>query len=319
MDLDQYRLYIIQQCKKLGFDLVGFASADEPVDPNDYLQKWLDNKYRGDMDYMARNKEVRQNPKKLLPSCQTVIVLGLNYYHQDYDNDNQLNLKDSGKVSFYARGRDYHHLIRSKHKRLKETILQYDSHAEMVSTVDTKPILEKAWAQQAGLGFIGKNTCIISFDFGSYIFLSTLLINRKLQNDTPFENHCGSCTRCIDACPTQAIIAPYQLDATKCISYHTIEKPGVHSELVQSKLSGYIFGCDICQIVCPWNRFKTSTDNKDFIPKPDHSYISLSWLENLSYQEWDHWSAGTPLRRAGFEGLKENAQKLKQVTCSKEQ
>jgi len=252
---------LLGYASKLGFDFCGVA-APVPPPHSDYLDGWLERGEAGDMTaWMGRDPEARKNPTTLLPGAQSLIVLGINYFHPEPDR--------RGRIAKYAMGRDYHDWIPQKLKHI-DTWLQKKGGTQRV-VVDTSPILEKPAAVAAGLGWQGKSTIFIHRKYGTWSFLAEVLTTLKLPPDPPEEDHCGSCTRCIDVCPTQAITGPYQLDARKCISYLTIEHKGSIPVELRKAIGDHLFGCDDCLDVCPWNRWaqKTKVSELEAIPRPD--------------------------------------------------
>lgn len=295
---------IKQQAKSLGFHLVGIAQADHLPVTRDRLSNWLKAGYQADMAWMANPK--RQDIFQVMPNVRSVISVGLNYYtpHQ-HSTDPQY-----GKISRYGWGRDYHKVMSTKLKALAHWLMSQDSQIETRYYVDTGPISDKAWAEKAGLGWIAKNGNVISRQYGSWIFLGEILTNLELTPDQPHTSHCGTCDRCLQACPTGAINPAFVVDANKCIAYHTIENRAEELPAhIKDKLSGWVAGCDICQDVCPWNiRFAQSTDISDFQPYPDHVNPLLTDLANMSEEAWSKRLIGSALRRIKPAMWRRNAQ-----------
>jgi epoxyqueuosine reductase len=293
---------------ELGFDLVGFAPAERMKEEGVRYEEWIALGHHGSMEWMERNVEKRRDVREILPSARSVIVVACNYYtpHEHPDHP------DHAKVSRYAWGRDYHNFLPKKLKKLDAFIRSLRPEAESRYYVDTGPVLEKQWAVRAGLGWMGKHTNVITRSLGSWVFLGVLISSVEFDYDDPIPDFCGSCTRCIDACPTDAIIAPYQLDATRCISYITIEqKPKQEIDPgLGGKLDNWAFGCDICQDVCPWNRFRQPTDEGDFEPRPGMLDLTIGELREMSDEEFARRFQGSPVRRATAEGLRRNARGL---------
>jgi epoxyqueuosine reductase len=236
---------------------------------------------------------------------QTVVVLGVDYWHPRPPKPSEGLL---GKVSCYAWGRDYHKIINNKLKKLARKLKDMDESLEGYWTVDSRPVIERGWAEKSGLGFVGKNTMIISPANSSYFFLATLLINVAVESDAPIaHNHCGRCTRCLDMCPTEAFVDAFRLDARKCISYLTIEHKGVIERSLAEKMQDWLFGCDVCQDVCPHNHRKLLSDNPDLAPKPQMAWMDLEWLCKSKENDVLDRLAGMPLRRTGVERLRRNA------------
>ncbi|MCU0538238.1 MAG: tRNA epoxyqueuosine(34) reductase QueG [Hydrococcus sp. Prado102] len=297
-------LQIKEKALSIGFHQVGIASVNIDNDVNrDRLQAWLALGYHADMAWMANPK--RLDIRACMSEVRSVICVALNYYtpHQHPQG------KEYGKISRYGWGRDYHKIL---HKKLKALCQWLETHGEDIQTryyADTGPIADKVWAQKAGIGWIAKNGNVISRKYGSWIFLGEILTNLSLEPDTPHSEHCGTCRRCIDACPTGAIAQPFIVDANRCIAYHTIENRAEKlPESIIPHLSGWIAGCDICQDVCPWNqRFATKTDISDFEPYPGNLAPKLSELAQMTQAEWDEKFRGSALRRIKLAMWQRNA------------
>ena len=303
--------------KDFGFSSVGITDVNLSDDQR-YLDKWLENGYQGEMTYLERNNSKREFPNELVEGTRRIISVTMNYLPEGYNGRELLGSDNQAFVSGYARGRDYHKLMRSRLKKLAEKIKEYSSHSNRVF-VDSAPVLEKAIAQKAGLGWIGKNTLLLNKNSGSYFFLGEIYTDIELPIDEPnTENHCGSCTSCIDICPTNAFVGPNQLDARKCISYLTIEYKGSIPEELRPKMGNRIFGCDDCQIFCPWNKFTHYTDEEDFLPRHKLDDIELCELFNWSEDDFLNKTEGSPIRRAGYESwLRNIAIALGNATYSK--
>lgn len=284
----------------LGFSFCGISNAVFLDKEAPRLETWLKHNYHGKMHYMANNFDKRLNPVLLFPGAKSVISLGYNYYPSK-----SLQKDGNFKLSKYAYGKDYHKVI---HKKLKEFLRRLKDQFGDISGrgfVDSAPVLEKAWAVRSGLGWYAKNTQVINKNLGSFFFLAELIIDLELQTDGPVKDYCGTCTRCIDACPTQAL-QPYLLDATKCISYLTIElKDRIPSDF-KGKMNGWIFGCDICQDVCPWNRHSKPHNENLFDPNPGLKEMDRSKWEEINEEIFDRIFEGSAVKRTGFEGLKRN-------------
>jgi epoxyqueuosine reductase len=257
------------------------------------------------MEWLARNVSRRIDPAESLPDVRSVIVVGRNYYTDHDHPDNP----DHAKISRYAWGRDYHRILPKKLKRAHRFIQSLHPGAVNRWYVDTGPIMEKAWAVRAGVGWMGKHTNVISRSHGSWLFLGVLLTSLELDYDDPIPDYCGSCTRCIDACPTDAIVEPYVVDSNRCISYVTIEeKPKEPLDpTFADKFDGWVFGCDICQDVCPWNKFERQTDESDFEPRPGTLDLTFDALERMSDEEFRERFQGSPVMRAKPDGMRRNA------------
>ncbi|HEX6648496.1 MAG TPA: tRNA epoxyqueuosine(34) reductase QueG [Pyrinomonadaceae bacterium] len=291
-----------------GFNKVGIVGASSLEDEGRRLKEWLSRSYHGEMSWMARDVEKRIDPGEIFPHAKSVVVVALNYYtpHQHQQNP------ATGKVSRYAWGDDYHDVVKQKLASLLSWIREQEPAAEGKICVDTQPTMDKAWAVRAGLGWLGKHSNVITPEHGSWVFIGELLLNLELEHDTEhIEDHCGTCTLCIDACPTAAITEPYVVDSNKCISYATIElrTPELPAE-VEEKLSGWLYGCDICQDVCPWNRFETPTAETRFEPRAGNVNAELSEIRNLTPETYAARFRGSAMKRAKLSGLQRNARAL---------
>lgn len=294
----------------LGFAAVGFSDIDLPRHQA-HLDAWLNNQYHGDMDYMARHGDMRSRPDKLHPGTVTVISVRMDYLEPEPPPAEILASDRQAYVSRYALGRDYHKVIRSRLKQLVAKIdvqladSSFDFHARVFT--DSAPLLEKAFAEKAGLGWIGKNTLLINERAGSWYFLGEVLTNLPLPpTDNPQANRCGTCSACIDVCPTDAIVAPYQLDARLCVSYLTIEHRGAIPETLRSKMGNRVFGCDDCQMVCPWNRYATHNGEADFKPRHGLDTAQLADLMGWREDEFLSRTEGSAIRRTGYQGWLRN-------------
>ncbi|RMF26380.1 MAG: tRNA epoxyqueuosine(34) reductase QueG [Cyanobacteria bacterium J083] len=290
------RSSIIQQAKKLGFSLIGFAQVGTSAEQQavDRLQAWLKQGYHADMTWMENPK--RGNISSIMPEAKSVISLALNYYTPHQHDHSQ---PETGKISRYAWGRDYHKIMNKKLKALSNWLQNQDKNVKTRYYADTGPMQDKFWAQQAGLGWIGKNGNLLTRDYGSWVFLGEIITNLALTPDSPHTQHCGTCTRCLEACPTQAITQPFVVDANRCLAYHTIEnrRPNLPDN-IKSNLQGWVAGCDICQDVCPWNqRFAQPTQISDFNPYPGNLAPNLTELAQISPAEWDKKFKASALRR----------------------
>ena len=295
---------IKDQARALGFNKVGVVAATALTEEGAKLREWLARGFHGQMAYMARNPEQRSDPRLLMPSAKSVVCVALNYFRPDQHVDDP----DTGKISRYAWGDDYHDVLRDKLKALLEWIQARAPEVEGKVCVDTSPMMDKAWAARAGLGWIGKHTNLITKEFGSWVFLGELLLSIELDYDSLVEpDHCGKCVACLDACPTGAIIAPYQLDATRCISYGTIElRDAELPEPIRSNLENWVFGCDICQDVCPWSRFSKQTEEERFAPRPGLVEPKLEELIEMSQEEFSARFRKSAIKRAKLAGLQRN-------------
>lgn len=291
---------------EIGFDACGFSKAEFLADEAPKLESWLSQGSQGKMDYMANHFDKRLDPRLLVEGAKSVISLTYNYFPEE-----DLFVDSEIKISKYAYGRDYHKVVKS---RLKELLLFLQEQVGEISArifVDSAPVLEKAWAQRAGLGWLGKHSNILSKGKGSFFFLAELICDVEFEYDAPVADHCGSCTRCIDACPTDAIFAPYQVDGSRCISYLTIELKEAIPKEFNGKMEGWAFGCDICQDVCPWNRFSKPHSEPDFNPK-DAVKMNVDEWEDLTEAVFEEIFNGSPIKRTKFSGLKRNIRFLKE-------
>ncbi len=291
----------------LGFDACGICKAEPiEVEVQQHFKDWISHSYHADMDYMARNTEKRCDPTLLVEGSRSVISVALNYYPETKQ------LQENPQFAYYAYGKDYHDVVKNKLQRLLDYIKSLEPETEGRPFVDTAPILERYWAAKAGLGFIGKNSLLIIPKKGSYFFLGELIINLELTYDTPLNLSCGNCTRCLDACPTSAIVKPGVVNASKCISYQTIENRGEIDEHVIPKMNNRFYGCDICQQVCPWNRYSRPHQTAEFNPSQAFLDLSFDRLDNLSVEDYQKIFKGSAVKRAKFTGLKRNLEALRQ-------
>ena len=286
---------------RLGFDGCGISHAEFLSDESPRLISWLKNHYNGSMAYMQNNLEKRLDPRQLVKGTQSVISVILNYYPCGNQQDAQAPV-----ISKYAYGHDYHQVIRDKLNLLLRFINEKVAPATGRAFVDSAPVLDRAWAARAGLGWIGKNTNLISPEAGSFFFIGTILVNIPLAYDNPIMDFCGDCNRCIRACPTQAIIAPRVLDAGRCISYLTIEHRGGISITDRNSFKNRVFGCDICQDVCPWNRKSTPHRVKDFDPLPGLLEMTRDQWYTLDEEQYKKLFSKSAVERTGYTGLRRN-------------
>jgi epoxyqueuosine reductase len=299
---------IKQQAHSEGFEKVGIVRATTLGNEREQLSEWLRRGYHGDMRWMSRDPEMRSDPRKLFPAARSVVVVAINYYASAaHAND-----PTTGKVSRYAWGDDYHEVVGTKLRSLLAWIKEETPEAEGKVCVDIQPMMDKAWAACAGLGWIGKHTNLITTDYGSWVFIGELLLNLDLEYDHELvEDHCGSCTLCIEACPTQAITEPYVVDSNKCISYATIElRDAALPPPVAENLEGWFYGCDICQDVCPWNRFEQVTDESRFLPREGNVNASLADVLELTPDAYAERFRHSAMKRAKLSGLQRNARAL---------
>jgi epoxyqueuosine reductase len=289
----------------LGFDLVGVAPAQGSPEL-DYYARWLAAGYAGDMHYLARSLEKRHDIQQVLPGAQSVVVCGLNY-DTDYAYSTAQDDTTRGWVGRYAWGEDYHHVLQNKLRQLQQGVAGLVA-PEVASKlyVDTGPLVERVYAKYAGLGWFGKNTCVLNKRLGSWLLLGELILTVPLDYDRPVLDHCGTCTRCLDACPTDALRAPYVLDARRCISYLTIELKGAIPEELRPQMGNHVLGCDICQDVCPWNRQRHFTSEPAMQPRPSHVHPPLAELAGLTQTEFKQRFRDTALERPKRRGLLRN-------------
>jgi epoxyqueuosine reductase len=294
---------IKEKALALGFDLAGVAPLG-PFPETVFYPHWLESGYAGEMQYLHRHKEMKLKPESVLPGAKSVIVCAMNY-----NTPPPLTKFDRLRawVSRYAWGEDYHDTVRCKLEELASWIEQASLPLRRTKAyVDTGPLLERVYAKYAGVGWFGKNTCIINQGAGSWLFLGCIVTDLEVEYDTPVPDRCGTCTRCIDACPTHAIVAPYVLDSRKCIAYTTIELRGGIPEADREGIGHHLFGCDICQDVCPWNRKAPYSANPAFEPKPGLFWPEIARLLDLNEDDWRRMIRGTSVKRARIKGLLRN-------------
>ncbi len=287
---------------ELGFDLVGFAKAELLTNEIQRLREWLNQGFHAGMSYMERNLDKKENVALILEDARSVISLGMNYF-----NPAEVRLSSGeGKISRYAWGKDYHFIIKEKIELLIERLKFIDSEFNGIGYVDAGPVMDKVWGAKAGLGWIGKNSNLINRNFGSYFFVANIITNFIFQYDVPQPDFCGACTACIDACPTQAIVSPKIVDSNKCISYLTIENKGEIPREFDGKYSEWIFGCDICQEVCPWNKkFSTPTRVEEFYDAPNKK-LKFKEVLSMTNGAFKKRFSSSPIKRAKLKGLKRN-------------
>lgn len=292
-------LQIKAKALELGFLACGVARADRLAEEESNLERWLRAGHNGQMDWMARNVGMRLDPRELVPGAKSVVSLAYNYFTGAKQAD-----PDAPKLSMYAFGRDYHKVVKQRMKPLMAFIKEQYGDVAMRCFTDSAPILEKAWAQKAGIGWRGKHTLVIRQGQGSYFFLGEIVLDLDLEPDAPATDHCGTCTRCIDACPTEAI-TPYGLISNKCITYNTIELKGpIPGDA--GDFRNWAFGCDICQQVCPWNRFSTPHHEPDFAPRRELMELTADEWHALSEERYERLFFGSPVKRAKYGGLMRN-------------
>ncbi len=301
----KHTAFIKAEAKRLGFMSCGISKAGFLEEEAPRLEQWLKANMHGEMQYMENHFDKRLDPTKLVEGSKSVISLLLNYYPSETQN------KDSYKISKYAYGTDYHFVIKDKLKELLYSIQTEIGEVHGRAFVDSAPVLDKAWAVKSGLGWMGKHSNVLSKKAGSFYFIAELIIDLDLEYDTPVTDHCGSCTACIDACPTQAIVEPYKVDGSKCISYFTIELKEAIPTSVKGSFDDWMFGCDVCQDVCPWNRFSTSHKEPLFDPNPKLlSYTKKDW-EEITQEVFSEIFKKSAVKRTKYSGLQRNIQFLK--------
>lgn len=287
----------------LGFDSCGIAKAEYLEEEAPRLEKWLNQGQHGQMSYMANHFEKRLDPRKLVVGAKSVISLSYNYYPEK-----DLTINGSYKIAKYAYGEDYHFVVKHKLKDFFQLLQEEIGEIDGRVFVDSAPVHERAWAQKAGLGWIGKNSLLLNKGRGSFFFLAELIVDLELDYDSPVPDYCGTCTKCMDACPTDAISDPYVVDGSKCISYFTIElKEEIPAE-VKGKFEDWIFGCDICQDVCPWNRFSQPHSESSFAPHQELSSMSKSDWKELTEETFRKVFKKSAVKRTKFSGLKRNVE-----------
>lgn len=305
-DKTTYSSLIKQKAQALGFDACGITKARKLVDSEQHLKSFLDQNYHGEMGYLANHFEKRLDPTLLVPGAKSIVVLLLNYFPDQLQKGTETPI-----ISKYAYGKDYHLVIKDKLKVLFEYINTEITPVEGRMFTDSAPVLEREWAVQAGLGWIGKNGLLINKELGSFFFIAELIIDLELEYDQPYEKeHCGRCNQCLSACPTQALVKPYVLDARKCISYLTIELKDEIPENIRPKLMRRAFGCDICQDVCPWNQRPKAHKVEEFKPHPDLLKMTRVDWQQLSKEQFSEMFKNSAVKRAGFEKVKQNIKSL---------
>ena len=292
------------EAKRLGFDLVGCCPAVTPAGFSSFKQ-WLESGYEGEMHYLRTRQDAYEHPRYVLDGCRSVVMLGMSYH----TGVEQVSRPGGGKIAKYAWGRvDYHDLIHDRLKKLVAFLDELNPDIRARGVVDTAPLLERDFAQMAGLGWQAKNTMLINREFGSWFFLAAVLVDIELDYDLPFQqNHCGTCTACLEACPTDAFVEPGKMDARRCISYLTIEHRSEIDAEFEEGIGDWLFGCDICQDVCPWNNKAKLTSVEEFQPDPRNNPVDLQELMGLSEKEFRERYRKTPMWRAKHEGLVRNA------------
>ena len=299
---EKHTILIKQVAKELGFNFCGIAQAQRLDDDARRLESWLNKGMHGSMHYMERYFDMRIDPRQLVPGANSVITLLLNYFPTEKQRNDEL------KISKYAYGKDYHEVIREKLNKYIEHIKSAIGNFHGRGFVDSAPVLERTWAQRSGLGWVGKNGNLINRQMGSFFFIATLITDLELEADEPFvKDYCGTCSRCIDACPTDAILPGKVVDGSKCISYFTIElKDMLIPNEMKGKFENWMFGCDICQDVCPWNRFSKPTNEIEFMPLPGILDLSTKEWEMMTEEKFKTLFKQSPLSRSKLRGIQRN-------------
>ena len=302
---EKYTKLIKTEAKRLGFMSCGISQAQFLEEEAPRLENWLNKNMNGEMGYMENHFDKRLDPSILVPDAKSVVSLLLNYYPAQKQNE------DSYKISKYAYGTDYHFVIKDKLKSLMHFIHENIGTVHGRAFVDSAPVMDKAWAAKSGLGWIGKNSNLLTKQVGSFYFIAELIIDLELSYDTPVTDHCGSCTACIDACPTDAITEPYVVDGSKCISYYTIELKNAIPDYAKGKMDDWMFGCDVCQDVCPWNKFSKPHTEPLFNPHPDLLTMSKKDWKELTQEVFSEIFKKSAVKRTKFSGLTRNIDFIK--------
>jgi epoxyqueuosine reductase len=304
-----YSQLIKNEAQKLGFLFCGIAKADFLEDEAPRLESWLNKNMHGEMTYMENHFDKRLDPRLLVDGAKSVISLGINYYTDQRQDDSS-----APKISKYAYGIDYHTVIKDKLKQLLQIINEEIGEVGGRAFVDSAPVLDKAWARKAGMGWIGKNSNLLNKKAGSFFFLAELIIDLELEYDiAPTADHCGTCTNCIDACPTDAIVGPYVVDGSRCISYLTIELKNEIPQEFKGKMDNWMFGCDVCQDVCPWNRFSVLNTEPAFTPHPELLHLKKDDWQDITQDIFQKVFKNSAVKRTKFSGLQRNIDFLLKV------
>jgi epoxyqueuosine reductase len=308
MNADRYKSFIKQKANELGFFYCGFSTAGFLVDEAPKLERWLSEGLHGKMSYMENHFDKRLDPTKLVEGSNSVISLLLNYYPSESQTE------CAPKISKYAYGEDYHLVIKDKLKSLVESMKEEIGDIQGRVFVDSAPVMDKAWAKKAGLGWLGKNTNLIHPKEGSFFFIAEIISDLSFTQDPPMRDYCGTCSKCLDACPTNALATPYQIDASRCISYLTIElKDQLIPQQFNESMENWMFGCDICQDVCPWNRFSKAHQEKRFNPDFELLNLNTNDWQALTSDHFEILFKNSAIKRSGFQGLKRNINFLKPI------
>ncbi|MEP7076629.1 MAG: tRNA epoxyqueuosine(34) reductase QueG [Acidobacteriota bacterium] len=300
---------IKKRAVEIGFHKVGIVAAEPLIDEGERLTEWLERGFHGEMAWIAREPAKRVDPSLIFLDAKSVVVCALNYFTPHKHQDKP----DTGKISRYAWGDDYHDVVGEKLRSLLEWIKSENPTADGKICVDTAPMMDKAWAVRAGLGWIGKHSNLITKELGSWVFIGEIILNLELEaHEDIVEDHCGSCTACLDACPTNAIVEPYVVESRSCISYATIElRDAELPPAITENLDGWLYGCDICQDVCPWNRFEKQAEEARFQPRHGETEVNLDEVISLTPEGYAARFRGSAMKRTKLAGMKRNAQALK--------
>ena len=302
--------FIKNQAGELGFMFCGISKAAFLEEEAPRLESWLKNGHHGELQYMENHFDKRLDPRKLVEGAKSVISMALNYFPGEQQAD-----ASAPRISKYAYGTDYHFIIKNKLKMLLERMREKVGQIEGRAFVDSAPVLDKAWAKRSGIGWVGKNANLINKNSGSFFFLAELIVDLELEYDVPATyDHCGTCTRCIDACPTDAIVSPYVVDGSRCISYLTIELKNEIPAHFKNKMDNWMFGCDICQDVCPWNRFSVLHNEPAFSPPDELMNISAAEWQEITEETFRRVFKNSPVKRTKYAGLKRNIDFLRADT-----
>ena len=302
MDIREKTKLVKRKCFDLGFSHVGISKSVFLEREARRLEEWLSNDFNGKMSYMENHFDKRTDPGKLVDGAKSVISVLFNYHNPKKQLDN-----DAPKISQYAYGKDYHFVIKNKLKELQLFLTKKFGEINCRGFIDSAPVMDKVWAEKSGLGWIGKHSNLINKEVGSYFFIAELIVDIELEEDIPINDYCGTCTKCIDACPTEAIVEPYVVDGSKCISYLTIElKDQILPNEFKDKMDNWMFGCDICQDVCPWNRFASVHNEPQFDPHPDLLKLTKKEWEELSEETYQNLFRKSAVKRTKYSGLKRN-------------
>lgn len=302
MDIREKTKLVKRKCFDLGFSHVGISKSVFLEKEARRLEEWLSNDFNGKMSYMENHFDKRTDPGKLVDGAKSVISVLFNYHNPKKQLDN-----DAPKISQYAYGKDYHFVIKNKLKELQLFLMKKFGEINCRGFIDSAPVMDKVWAEKSGLGWIGKHSNLINKEVGSYFFIAELIVDIELEEDIPINDYCGTCTKCIDSCPTEAIVEPYVVDGSKCISYLTIElKDQILPNEFKDKMDNWMFGCDICQDVCPWNRFASVHNEPQFDPHPDLLKLTKKEWEELSEETYQNLFRKSAVKRTKYSGLKRN-------------